>query len=355
MIQVCSRCGTRWNVRDRQRAWCPRCQGPLLAPSAQPTAPAPPWAPPTATPPPAGAKNPPGANPPGPRAFRWIAVRPGVGPVQRRHRRILSPTPHYQSNPGWGLYDYRSPVPIVEQKVDTGPSPALVGAALRVTAVVLAVAAGVHALRYILLLINRSHLLHPVIAGAGLWLGVLASLAALGAVIWCAVILTRWLIARRAAVYAHLRREDPRPRAALWAGCLVPLVNLVWAPVFVVETATVEGLYSRLRKPITIWWLVWVASTVLAIWAMATSLTTDAQGIADNTVTSTLAYLVALAAVLALTRVYEGFVRKPVDRPVHRWVMVDAHPAPAAEPAAPEPAPPDSANVVEQRDREPAA
>ena len=33
MIQVCSRCGTRWNVRDRQRVWCPRCHGTLLAPS----------------------------------------------------------------------------------------------------------------------------------------------------------------------------------------------------------------------------------------------------------------------------------------------------------------------------------
>ncbi|WP_459952830.1 hypothetical protein, partial [Mycobacterium avium] len=26
MIQVCSQCGTRWNVRDRQREWCPRCR-----------------------------------------------------------------------------------------------------------------------------------------------------------------------------------------------------------------------------------------------------------------------------------------------------------------------------------------
>jgi len=33
MIQVCSQCGTRWNVRDRRRVWCPRCNGTLLAPS----------------------------------------------------------------------------------------------------------------------------------------------------------------------------------------------------------------------------------------------------------------------------------------------------------------------------------
>ncbi|MEK1285423.1 hypothetical protein OSJ13_12110, partial [Mycobacterium ulcerans] len=32
MIQVCSQCGTRWNVRERQRVWCPRCRGALMAP-----------------------------------------------------------------------------------------------------------------------------------------------------------------------------------------------------------------------------------------------------------------------------------------------------------------------------------
>lgn len=35
MIQVCSQCGTRWNVRDRQREWCPRCRGRLAAPSSE--------------------------------------------------------------------------------------------------------------------------------------------------------------------------------------------------------------------------------------------------------------------------------------------------------------------------------
>ena len=43
MIQVCSQCGTRWNVRDKQRSWCPRCNGTLLAPAA--TEPSPPASP----------------------------------------------------------------------------------------------------------------------------------------------------------------------------------------------------------------------------------------------------------------------------------------------------------------------
>ena len=115
----------------------------------------------------------------------------------------------------------------------------------------------------------------------------------------------------------------------------------------VVETAIVEGAYSRLRKPIIVWWVLWVLSTVLSIFAIATSFATDAQGIADNTVTTTLAYLLAFAVVLALTRVYEGFVRKPVDRPAHRWVVVGSEQAVDPPPAAPA--------AVEPEDQEPAA
>ncbi len=276
-------------------------------------------------------------------------MRPGVGPGRRHHRRVLSPTPHYRANPGWGLYDYSGAVPNAQQAVPAGPSARTMGSVLLLTAIVLAVAAAVHAIRYILLLINRTTLLHPVIAGLGLWLGVLASAAALAAVIGCAIVLTRWLITRRAAVYAHNRRDDPRPPAALWAGCLVPVVNLLWAPVFVIETATIEGAYSRLRKPIIVWWVLWMLSTLLAVFAVATSFATDAQGIADNTVTTTLSYLLALAVVLALTRVYQGFVSKPVDRPAHRWVVVATEPDSAQPPEAPE-----AAVAVEFRDREPA-
>lgn len=342
MIQVCSACGTRWNVRDRQRAWCPRCQGALLAPAPAPPRPA--------------APNPP--RPGGaPAGFRWIAVRPGPPPAARRRRSALSPTPRYPANPGWGLHDTIDPVP-EPTAPPAGPSTSLVTSALRITAIVLAVAAAAHALRYVLLLINRATLLHPVIAGFGVWLGVLASFAALVAVIWCAVVLTRWLIARRTAAYGHRRLEDPRPAWMLWAGCLIPVANLLWAPVFVIETAMFEGIYSRLRRPIIIWWILWVLSTLLSAFAIGTSFATDAQGIADNTVRTTLAYLLALATVVALTRVHEGFERKPVDRSAHRWVVVPTEPAAAPDPE-PEPEPesvgaePDVA--VETRDREPAA
>ena len=77
MIQVCSQCGTRWNVRDRQRAWCPRCQGTLLAPSGSRRSAE--WGPRQGQAPRAGPAT---RRPRLPSGYRWIAVRPGAA---RRH------------------------------------------------------------------------------------------------------------------------------------------------------------------------------------------------------------------------------------------------------------------------------
>jgi hypothetical protein len=188
--------------------------------------------------------------------------------------------------------------------------------------------------RYLLLVINRETLLPGLVANGALWSGAIVSVAAIIAVIFAGVVLTRWLIARRAGVFAHQGRDETRSARALWAGCLVPVANLFWAPVFLIELAKAEGLHSRLRQQITVWWVLWALSTVAAVFATATSFTTDAQGIADNTVTVTLTYLIALATVIALLRVYDGFVRKPVDRPAHRWIVVGGEqPAPAVDAA----------------------
>jgi hypothetical protein len=126
-------------------------------------------------------------------------------------------------------------------------------------------------------------------------------------------------------------------------------VNLAWAPVYVIELATLEGHYARLRKPIRVWWIVWSLSTAISIIATATSSSRDAQGIANNTVTTALAYLLAAAAVAAVGRVFEGFERKPVERPAHRWVVV------SEDVVVPEDYAPTSAAAVELEGQEPAA
>jgi Domain of unknown function (DUF4328) len=315
MIQVCSTCGTRWNVRDRRRDWCPRCNGTLMAPSGPDAG--------LGTPPSTRASGNAGRTPPRlPQGYRWIAVRPGAAPPPRRGRRPLGPTPRYAFIPRWGLVDHFDQTD--QQKVQTrpGPSARMVRATLIATMAVFGVAAFLHLVRYGLLIINRGTLLNPWVAGGATWLGVGASVLAIFTIVASAVVLTNWLIGRRAAAYAYRGQPDPRPLWALRAGCLVPIVNLAWAPVFVIELAGVEERFTWLRRPIVVWWLVWVASTVVSVFSIATSFATEAQAIADNTVMTTVAYLLALAALLLVMKVFDGFERQPVEKPSKRWVIV---------------------------------
>jgi Domain of unknown function (DUF4328) len=349
MIQVCSTCGTRWNVRDRRRVWCPRCNGTLLAPSG--TDPAPEWRPT------AGLGTPPsgrgGRTPPRlPQGYRWIAVRPGVAPPPRRGRRVLGPTPRYPFIPRWGLVESFDQIDQQQAPARSGPSMRVVQATLIATMAVLGAAALVHLVRYALLIVNRSVLLNPWVAGIATWLGVGVSVIAMFMVVASAVVLTNWLIGRRAAAFAYRGQPDPRRVWALRAGCLVPLVNLVWAPVFVIELAGVEERLNWLRRSISVWWLMWVASTAVSAFSIATSLATDAQAIADNTVTTTVAYLVALAALLLMMKVFHGFERQPVEKPSKRWVIVPDERTSTGKRSDAEP---ENAAAVESEGQNPAA
>ena len=257
-----------------------------------------------------------------PPGFRWIAVRPGAAPPARHGRRPLGPTPRYAVIPRWGLGDRvrYAPSP-TETPTRTGPSAAAVRLTLFLSLLVLCVATLVHVVRYVLLVINRNTLLNSVMAFAANWLGVLVSVAAVVALGASGVILTRWLVARRARAFAHYGLQDQRSDRALWAGCLVPLVNLLWAPVYVTELATIEEHHARLQRPIVQWWIAWLFSYAVSIFAIVTSWAKDAQGIANNTVLMVLAYLLGAATLAAIARVFEGFERKPVERPAHRWVV----------------------------------
>jgi hypothetical protein len=251
--------------------------------------------------------------------------------------------------PRWGLADRAEPAPTAAEKpTQTGPSVPIVRLTLFLSVLVLSAAALVYVVRYVLLVINRNTLLNSIVAIAADWLGILASVAAIAAVITSGVTLIRWLIARRAAVFAHLGLPEPRSVRALWAGCAVPLANLLWAPVYVIELAAVEEHYARLRRPILQWWIAWIFSYLISIFAIVTSFARDAQGIANNTVLMVFAYLLAAGSVSAVARVFEGFVRKPVERPAHRWVVVDRD-------RPDRPATPTSAAPVELEGQEPAA
>nr|WP_235892794.1 DUF4328 domain-containing protein [Mycolicibacterium hodleri] len=305
-------------MRDRQRVWCPRCQGSLLAPLAEPE---PQWSGTSST----GAQ--PGAAGTAtrlPSGYRWIAVRPGAAPPPRRIRRPLGPTPRYAVIPRWGLQDRFDPVTSTQPVEPPRTSTRMVEATVLLTMIALAFAVVVHIANYALLLYNRSTLLNPIVAGLATWAGVAASVLVFFALIATTVVLANWLIARRAVAYARHEMLDPRPAWQLWLGCLLPLVNLFWAPVFVIELARAEARLTWLRTPIVVWWCAWCASFLVSTFAFATSFTRDAQGIANNTVAISIAYLTALAALLLTMKMYRGFEHQAVDRPVKRWVMVGA-------------------------------
>lgn len=350
MIQVCSRCGTRWNVRDKQRTWCPRCNGTLLAPLTGP-----PWGP---APPPDPPEQ---KTPPQPSALRWIAVRPGAAPPPPRRRRSLGPTPRYAAIPRWGLIDRIGPASTAQQlPTRPGPSESVMRLMLGLTLAVLGLAALAHAMRYVLLLVNRDTLLRPLVAGIGRWPGVAASVAAVVATAACATVLTRWLRSRRAVAFVHRGRDDPRSARALWLGCLappatallvaraeatafsmadtpvvaevlvaalasclLPLAGSVWLLVYLTELAKTEGHYPRMRIQIWVWWLLAMLSVAVSAYATLTSTASDAQGIANNTVATTMAYLLGVVAVAGAVPVIDGFTRRPVERPAHRWLVVD--------------------------------
>ena len=301
--------------------------------------------------------------------FRWIAVRPGPPPPPRTPRRPLGPTPRYQSIPRWGLVDQVAPAPAAEDATARkNASAGSVQTVLLVTGAVFALAAAAHVLRYLLMLINRTTLLPPFAALGSLITGVLASLGAIVAVIAAAVVLTSWLIGRRATAFAQHGQDDPRPELVLWAGCLIPVVNWFYAPLFLLELAQAEGCRERQNRPIALWAIAWIVATLISAWATWTGLrATLPQAVADNTVTTIIAYLAGLAVIVLLWRVVDGFVRRPVDRPLHRWVIVPA--AEAGETTAVDEAqPPDADEFVidddveavrdaaeESRDREPVA
>lgn len=225
--------------------------------------------------------------------------------------------------PRWGLTDHVEQTPTTgDMSAQTGPSAAAVRLALFISVLVLCSAALVYVVRYVLLVFNRKTLLNSIVAAAADWFGDLASVAALAALIASGVFLIRWLIARRAAVFSHYGLSDHRSVRALWAGCAVPFAHLLWAPVYVIELAALEEHYARVRRPIVAWWIAWVFSYLVSIWAIVTSFATDPQGIANNTVLMVFGYLFAAATLAAVARVFEGFERKPVARPAHRWVVV---------------------------------
>lgn len=259
----------------------------------------------------------------------------------------LGPTPRYATIPRWGLQEQFAPVDAPAQATAAGaPSPRFVRITVALTMIVFGLAALAYVAQYALLLVNRSVLLPPALAFVATWGAVVVSVLALFAMYFTLIAAAYWLVARRAAAFARIGQPETRATWQLYCGCLIPVVNLFFAPVYVIELARIEARERELRGPVVTWWCVWVASVLLSGYTAITALpfiTRDMQGAADNTLLTAVAYLLALAALVLFRRVFLGFESTPVEKPAKRWLLVGESDAV------------DSARPVEDERRDPAA
>lgn len=377
MIQVCSRCGTQWNVREQRRYWCPRCRGTLLepgmtaparhaAPVSRPPAAAQPsggkyWVPPAAQGPVATPAGRPPARPIRlPAGYRWIAVRPGSPPTATRRRRPLGPTPRYAYIPRWGLVDHIEPAGSSRQGIAGGRVPSRVlERLLLATIITLAIVSCAHFLRYALMVYNRGALIPRFVASTSNGLVLFSVALAFAVMVATAWFLTEWMIARRAETYRDLGFEDPRARWEIRVGCLLPIVNIVGVPLLLLELAKIENRWYRQYRNIVWWSVLWGLTwlLVLVTWVARDSVTV--QGVADNALFTAIDYAIAAVAVWSLRRVYDGFTAPEGHHRAVRWLAVDSPQGPvpidADQPDVPATREDNSGAAVERMGQEPAA
>ncbi|MFT3716425.1 MAG: DUF4328 domain-containing protein [Gordonia sp. (in: high G+C Gram-positive bacteria)] len=236
-LDVCPRCRIK-ATHTGQRTVCPRCGGPLTVVDAQTRQPAP-------TPAPTRAPAPAPAPAPRPAAsryvrpdLRWVAHRPASTLLPRTPAKAPAParTPSYPAIPDWGLIDQAVP-PVAP--ADTRD--AALQLWLRRLGPLVVAAAVAHALRYLLLVVNRGT---PIPA----WLDLLSTIAVLvlGTVVAAVALVTvslfaTWMVAVRRDSYAQVDRLDPRPRWTVAALAAVPFVSAAGAPFLLAEAAHAVG------------------------------------------------------------------------------------------------------------------
>lgn len=187
-----------------------------------------------------------------PRGYRWVARKPasgagtgraGASSTARRQRAPSGPTPRYRTIPRWGL-----PVgPVEEAGGDPGSAreAGRARALLTATMVLFALAAVSEMLRYALLLRGRGHLVHRVTAGLSDAVVLVFGYASMVFVVLSAVACAAWLVRARAAAYREAGEAEPRGERRLYAGVIVPIVNLVYPGVFLAELVRARGRAGR--------------------------------------------------------------------------------------------------------------
>lgn len=313
VVQPCARCGARWAVQSTPMHWCPRCRGVLLSPA-------------------------PIDAPAERRNYRWVARRPD-------HRARRTPvagrpqsreTPRYTQIPHWGLLD-PPPRPAAAVPPPLTRLTKWASTLLIVTMSWFAVAAVAELLRYLLLLRNRTRLIHPAVLVCSDVLVVGAALFAMFFALLAAVAVVGWLIDARRLAFQESGRTDPRSARALVLGCVIPVVNLLWPGVFLTEIVA-QRSDPRALRAIRIWWAAWVFGGLVAVaalvWRTADSLQVKADGVLFTAFTDLVAAAVALLTLAMMRAVEERDVRGR-SRIAQRWLIAVDPAVPVIEPVHP--------------------
>ncbi|WP_231750451.1 MULTISPECIES: DUF4328 domain-containing protein [unclassified Dietzia] len=268
--------------------------------------------------------------------WRWVAHPPwrppvpGARPPAPRHRSGPAwgdRTPTYPATPRWGL----PPVAIPRRLESPRPParPRIAAAAPGVVGVAgtwFAATAVVHALRYAVLAWYSERLTPwwvEATTTAVVWVaGVVAVVVGMAA----AVAATAWLVDTRRRVFSPA--PDPRRRAGLWVGCLVPVVNWFRIPVYLAELR-VASRRAPTRAGLIRWWVALGVNGLAVALALWRGTGQGPQAAADTVLLTALAAAAAVWAARETRTVMRSF-DEPPPRFTHRLLprgIVNASPA----------------------------
>ncbi|PTM88010.1 uncharacterized protein DUF4328 [Dietzia psychralcaliphila] len=201
-------------------------------------------------------------------------------------------------------------------------APGIVGAA----GTWFAVAAVVHGLRYAVLAWYSDRLAPWWVEATTTALVWVAGVVAIAVGVAAAVAATAWLVEARRRVYSPV--PDPRRRAGLWIGCLLPVINWFRIPVYLEElrlASTRASSRSELRR----WWVAVAVNGVAVALALWRGTGEGSQAAADTVVLTALAAAAAVWAARETRTVMRSF-DEPSPRFTHRLLprgIVNTSPA----------------------------
>lgn len=135
---------------------------------------------------------------------------------------------------------------------------------------VLAVAAAMQLLRYVVLMVNRSRPIPYWLDITTLWLLLLSGAAALAAAVLTIYVVARWMLRVREESYAGAGYAEPRRRWEVVALTVIPFLNVAGAPLLLREAADAAGgaAVQQARAMITRVAVAWALVSVVGLIAL---------------------------------------------------------------------------------------